>query len=207
MSGAGDADNASFQISAVTSCRTNAAFDFETKNSYTVRVPTDDGHGGTFSEQLTITVTDVNEAPTNVSLSPSSVAENQPSGTTVGTLSATDPDAGDAFTYTLVSGNGSTDNGSFQIVGDKLQTNAIFNFETKSSYTVRVQADDGHGGTFAKALTITITNVNEAPTNVVLVAAVRRRGEPAGGHGGGDAFDHRSGRGQHLHLHVGDRNG
>ena len=33
----------------------------------------------------------------------------------VGTLSTTDPDAGNTFTYTLVSGTGSTDNGAFNI--------------------------------------------------------------------------------------------
>ena len=59
----------------------------------------------------------INSAPTDIALSPSSVAENQPSGTTVGTLSTTDPDAGNTFTYTLVSGTGSTDNASFTIVG------------------------------------------------------------------------------------------
>ena len=40
-----------------------------------------------------------NSAPTDLALSPSTVAENQPSGTTVGTFSSTDPDAGDTFTY------------------------------------------------------------------------------------------------------------
>src|SRR3954447_19748564 len=38
------------------------------------------------------------DAPTDVSLAPSSVAENQPIGTTIGTLSAADPDAADAHT-------------------------------------------------------------------------------------------------------------
>ena len=59
----------------------------------------------------------INSAPTDIALTPSSVAENQPSGTTVGTLTTTDPDAGNTFTYTLVSGTGSTDNASFTIVG------------------------------------------------------------------------------------------
>src|SRR5439155_9733233 len=53
-----------------------------------------------------------NQAPTDIALSNSSVDENQPSGTTVGTLSTTDPDFGDTHTYSLVSGTGDTDNGS-----------------------------------------------------------------------------------------------
>jgi subtilisin family serine protease len=73
-----------------------------------------------------------NVAPTDVALSNSSVAENQPVNTTVGTLSTTDPDLGDTFTYSLVSGTGDTDNASFNIASGVLRTSASFNFEVKS---------------------------------------------------------------------------
>src|SRR5204863_10037583 len=109
-----------------------------------------------------------NQAPTDVSLSNSSVDENQPSGTTVGTLSTTDPDLGDTHTYALVSGTGDTDNGSFTITGDTLTTNAVFDFETKSSYSIRVQTTDGGSLTFEKVFTISVNNVNEAPTDISL---------------------------------------
>jgi hypothetical protein len=59
-----------------------------------------------------------NSSPTDISLSNSTVSENQPSGTQVGTLSTTDPDTDNTFTYTLVSGAGSTDNASFTISAD-----------------------------------------------------------------------------------------
>ena len=104
-----------------------------------------------------------NRAPTDISLSPSSVAENQPSGTTVGTLSTTDPDAGDTFTYTLVSGEGDTDNGSFNILDSSLRTSASFDYETKNSYSIRVRSTDQGGLWVEKQFTITVTNVNEAP--------------------------------------------
>ncbi len=100
-----------------------------------------------------------------IALSNNSVAENQPSGTTVGTLSATDQDA-DTHTYSLVSGTGDTDNGSFQISGSTLQTNAEFDYEAKSSYAIRVQTSDGNGGTFQKQLTV--TNANDGPTDIAL---------------------------------------
>ncbi|MGD0516587.1 MAG: lamin tail domain-containing protein, partial [Thermoguttaceae bacterium] len=51
-----------------------------------------------------------NSPPTDIALSAAVVAENQPSGTAVGTFTTTDPDAGDTFTYTLVAGDGSSDN-------------------------------------------------------------------------------------------------
>src|SRR5262249_6419846 len=79
------------------------------------------------------------QTPTGIALCAASVAENQPAGTAVGTLSATDPDAGDTLTFSLVAGAGSTDNGSFQISGKLLQTAAVFDFETKSAYSIRVR--------------------------------------------------------------------
>ncbi len=45
------------------------------------------------------------EPPTDIALSNSSVAANQPAGTVVGAFSTTDPDSGDSFTYSLVSGS------------------------------------------------------------------------------------------------------
>ncbi|MCM0059334.1 MAG: gliding motility-associated C-terminal domain-containing protein [Algoriphagus sp.] len=110
----------------------------------------------------TATVTLVfNTAPTNIGLAPAAVAENAASGTTVGTLTATDADTGDTFTYALVSGTGSTDNASFAISGATLSTAAVFDFETKTSYSVRVRVTDAGGLTYEKALTITVTDVNE----------------------------------------------
>ena len=46
-------------------------------------------------ESFTITVTPDNDSPTALALSNSSVAENQPAGTAVGTFTTTDLDAGD----------------------------------------------------------------------------------------------------------------
>src|SRR5204863_154599 len=89
-----------------------------------------------------VSVANANDAPTDISLSSSSVAENQASGTTVGTFSTTDPDAGDTFTYALVAGTGSTDNGSFSITGNTLKTSASFDYETKNSYSIRVRSTD-----------------------------------------------------------------
>ena len=160
VTGTGSTDNASFSISGA-SLRTAAVFDFETKSNYSVLVRVTDAGGLTFERALTITVTNVNEAPTAVALSANTVAENATSGTAVGTLSATDVDASETFTYSLVSGTGSTDNASFSISGTTLRTAAVVDFETKASYTVRVRVTDAGGLTFERALTITVTDVNE----------------------------------------------
>jgi hypothetical protein len=104
--------------------------------------------------------------PTDLSVSPSSVPENQPSGTTLGTFSSTDPDSGQTFSYSLVSGTGSGDNGSFTIASGALKTAASFDYETKNSYSIRVQTTDQDGLTSQKALTITVTDANDVPTNL-----------------------------------------
>ena len=101
-----------------------------------------------------------NDAPTAIALSPNSVAENNAAGATVGTLSTTDPDAGDSFTYALAGG---ADDASFTIVGDKLNAKAAFDFETKNSYAIRVKSTDAAGLSVTKDLTVAVTNVNEAP--------------------------------------------
>jgi len=116
-----------------------------------------------FEKAFTITVTNVNETPTDISLSNSSVAENAAVNTVVGTLSTTDPDSSNTFTYTLVAGTGDTDNASFNISGSSLRSSASFDFESKNSYSVRIRTTDQGGLLFEKAFTITVTNVNEAP--------------------------------------------
>ena len=103
-------------------------------------------------------------APTDIALSSESVDENQPVGTVVGTLSATDPDPADTtFDYALVGPALYPDNTSFQIVGNELRTNAIFNYETKNSYLIQIRVTGPHGLTYDEPFTIAINDVNDAP--------------------------------------------
>ena len=89
------------------------------------------------------------------------MAENEPSGTTVGTFSTTDPDTGNTFTYSLVGGTGDSDNASFTISGSTLKTAASFDYETKNSYAIRVRSTDNGGLFFEQAFTISVSDVNE----------------------------------------------
>ena len=64
VSGTGDTDNASFNISG-SNLRAGIAFDYETKNSYSIRVRSTDADGSGYTEkQFTITIGDVTEAAT-----------------------------------------------------------------------------------------------------------------------------------------------
>ena len=117
-------------------------------------------YNGTLFDEIYI-INRTNSAPTNISLSPSSVNENVATGTTIGALSTTDSDSGDTHTYTLVSGTGDTDNTSFTISGANLLTNTALDYETKNSYSILVQTSDSASATYTKTFTISITDVDE----------------------------------------------
>jgi glucuronoarabinoxylan endo-1,4-beta-xylanase len=102
-------------------------------------------------------------SPTNITISSSTLGENQSIGASVGDLGTSDPDPGDTFTYMLVAGAGGTDNGSFSISGSNLLTAASFDHEVQNSFSVRIRSTDQGGLFFEKAFAITITNLNEAP--------------------------------------------
>jgi hypothetical protein len=123
VSGVGSDDNASFTIDSG-SLKTATTFSYATKNSYSIRVKTTDAGGLTFEKAFTINITEVNHAPTDIALSTTSIDENLATNSTVGALSTTDANASDTFTYTLVSGDGSTDNASFNILGNVVRYKA-----------------------------------------------------------------------------------
>ncbi|MEN3940455.1 choice-of-anchor D domain-containing protein [Prosthecobacter sp. SYSU 5D2] len=167
VTGAGSTNNASFNISG-NALRFTASPNYETKSSYTVRVRTRDAGNLTFEKSFAITITNVNEPPTGLTLSGNMLPEASPPNSTVGTLSSNDPDAAETFTYTLVAGAGSTDNGAFNILGNALRLTASPNYDVKSSYSVRVRTTDAGGLIFARSFTIGINETNEAPTALAL---------------------------------------
>ncbi|MBJ7358040.1 Ig-like domain-containing protein [Nocardioides sp.] len=107
-----------------------------------------------------------NDPPTDITLVPSSVSENEPPGSDVGNLTAVDPDAGDSHVFSLVPGAGSADNASFRVDGDSLESAIGFDFETRSSYSVRLRATDEAGEVTEKAFTVTVTDANDPPVAV-----------------------------------------
>ena len=105
-------------------------------------------------------------APTNILLSNTVIHENDPDGSFIGQLTAVDPDAGDSFTYRLVSGGGDWDRSSFTISYDELllsyggstHDGPVLDFEKRSDYYVWVEVRDSTGGSFKKFFAITMIN-------------------------------------------------
>jgi hypothetical protein len=160
-SGTGDTDNGSFEISSGSLVAKNV-LNLEEKASYSVLVTSTDANGLSFTQNFTIAVSNVNEAPSNVSLSNLSVLENEDAGAVVGNLSSTDEDNSDTHTYALISGTGDQDNAAFSISNNQLVTSQTFDREAKAVYSVRISTTDAGGLSTEKTFTIDITNVAEA---------------------------------------------
>jgi hypothetical protein len=155
VTGTGDIDNTVFSV-AGNQLKINTSPDFEAKSSYSVRVRTTDQGGLSYDQAFTVSITNLNEAPTDIALSITSIPENTPIGTIIGTLSATDPDQNDTQQYSLVPGTGATDNVAFAIVGNQLQLQTTPNFATHPSYSIRVKATDAGGLSTEKVLSLTV---------------------------------------------------
>jgi len=149
-----DADQ--FEISGSTlKLKADVSADFETKSSYAITVTTTDAGGLTYSEDFTISVTNANETPTDITLSSDSVVENT-AGAEVGILSSTDPDSGDTFTYSL----SGTDADQFEISGStlKLKANVSAVYATKSSYAITVTTADAGGLIYAEDFIVSVVD-------------------------------------------------
>src|SRR5262249_1879212 len=125
-------------------------------------VKSTDKGGLSFEKDFTIDVANVNEAPTALTLSNATVAENA-AGATVGTLTVTDPDAGDTHAFAV-------SDSRFEVVGATLKWKGgvSLNFEAEPAVNLSVTATDAGGLSITKPFTINVTNVNEAPTDIAL---------------------------------------
>ena len=193
------ADGDKFDINSTTGALTfKNAPNFETpndvgdtagNNTYVVTVKVEDngvtGDTSPMSDThtITVTVTDVNEAPTiTTAATTASVAENS---TAVLTLAATDVDASTTLLWSVESAG---DGGEFNINS----TSGVLTFKTApdfesptdtaptNSYVVTVKVTDNGSPTMLSdmhTVTVNVTNVNEAPviTTSATTASVRPR--------------------------------
>ena len=144
-----------------------ATIDFETDTSHNITVETTDAAGNTYSEVVTVTVNDVNEAPTDIAmLKGGDVNENVVAGTPIAVLGTTDQDAGDSHTYAITN----DPSGFFEVVGNQVQVaaGASIDFETDQTHDITIETTDSAGNTYSEVVTITVNDVNEAPTDITL---------------------------------------
>ncbi|MBC6411120.1 MAG: cadherin repeat domain-containing protein, partial [Ekhidna sp.] len=137
----------------------NDDLDFETTQSYTLKVSVSDGKLSSNAD-ITVNVTDVDENQKPVIADQTfSIAENTASGVDIGTIVATDPNMTDDLTFTITAGNA---DGVFALNRSTgvLSTAGALDFETTESYTLKVNVSDGK--LIADAtITVDVSNVND----------------------------------------------
>jgi hypothetical protein len=155
--------------------------DYETKSSYTFTVVATDAAGNVSENAVTLDVTNVNEAPTAVTLSnvTSSLPENTSTRLKVADIAVADPDAtGNSNVITLTG----ADAAHFEVVSGVLYIKAgeVLNFEAKPSYAVTVSvADAGIAGStpVTTSYALALTNVQETPTGAVSISGTATQGQ------------------------------
>ena len=107
----------------------------------------------------------LNEAPTDITLTGGSVDENAGAGTVVATLSTVDEDAGDTHSYVL----SNDPSGHFEIIGNevRVKAGADIDFETAQTHDITVQTTDSGGNSYSEVITLTVNNLNEAISVVI----------------------------------------
>lgn len=132
------------------------------------------GLGDTAPAEVTIFTKIAITPPTNILISATTVPERQ-ANALVGTLTGVDTKSNPTHYFTLVSGTGSGDNGSFVIVGNSLFVNATpLDLNNRMIVVgspimnVRVRCTDQYGVYVERSFALTLTNANEPPTAVTL---------------------------------------
>jgi Ca2+-binding RTX toxin-like protein len=144
----GGNSNGLFEISSTgaISVASGSSLNYESATSHTLTIQATDADSLTRTDTVIITVNDVNETPAfgQSSYSFGAIDEHSAQGTVVGTVSATDEDAGDQVTYSITSGNDENifaiDSQTGTITVDK---GYLLDAETTASRSLTIEATDG----------------------------------------------------------------
>src|SRR6185437_13081676 len=144
--------------------------DFEAKTGYDVTVNVNDVNASNHaspdaSQNFHLAITNVNEAPTDITLSNSTIGQSSANGTVVGALSAIDPDVGDTATFSLVNNAG----GQFTVSGNNI---VVAGALAGGAQQIVVRDTDSSGLIFDKTLTINVSSgatiVGDANNNTLV---------------------------------------
>ena len=136
---------------------------YESDSVFTFHVVVSDGQ---YKETATVVVklSDMNEGPQFTDKTPNfDVDENEPEGTLVGTVKATDVDGTDTLVYTIIDSTGTfvVDSLTGKIT---VKADSTLDYETKATYVVKVVVTDKENLTDTATVTITVNDKNESPS-------------------------------------------
>ena len=121
--------------------------DFEAEATIALTITATDPAGGSIDVPLTVTVLNVNEAPTEVTLSSTTFDANTP-GAIVGGLTTVDPDNADTHTYTV-------DDARFEVVNGELKLLDGESFPLGTTVTLTITSTDSGGLSIDTIFTVT----------------------------------------------------
>ena len=165
----GNTGNA-FTISNTGVITTAAALDYETTNSYTLTIHASDLAGNEATTTQTVSVTN-NADPVVSNTSSVTLAEDATVGTSISTISATDPE-NEAITYSITAGN-IADVFTINSSTGEITTSRILDYEFTTSYNLTISATDASGeiGTVTQTVNVTnVTETNPGPTQKAIFA-------------------------------------
>jgi hypothetical protein len=124
------------------------------------------------STEVWYTLNEIPGTPYNLQLTGSGIPENQPSGSTVGSLSASHDISGETITFSLPAGV--AHNSRFAINSGVLSSASPFDYERRSSYQVRVRATSPAGLFAEETFNISVSDVSpeNAPRRILLTNSV-----------------------------------
>lgn len=163
----GQPENTQFSISG-NNLQVNANYDYETDSVKIIEIHVDDNGGCNYIETFTLQVINVNDAPTALTLTTTTIFDHQQAGSYIGQFFTSDPDLNDSHVYSLVTGTGDVDNFQFYIQNDTLYNVNIVDYNTQSIYYIRARTTDLGGLYIENTFTLNVSNVNDAPTDIIL---------------------------------------
>ena len=109
--------------------------------------------------ELEAVETQLRYGPTAIALSNKTVVESSANALVIGTLSTTDPETDDTFSYSLVNDAG----GRFALVNNQIvvANGSLLDYETTTSHTIKVKTTDAKGLIYEQDLIIEVTDTDD----------------------------------------------
>ena len=161
VQGNGSQHNQLFDIDTNGTLRTAVSFDYEvTESPFSIRVRVSDEFHASLEQNFLITLLNRNESPSGlIATSPLQVFENQPPGTLIGHLSASDPDVYPTLSFSLVPGAMNNDFFTLDTNGT-LYSGQSLDYETHSTLSIRARVYDEFNASLTKNFTISVIDSN-----------------------------------------------
>ncbi|MEQ9301870.1 MAG: cadherin domain-containing protein [Cyclobacteriaceae bacterium] len=137
----------------------------DTKKELMIRVKATDPLLGAIEKGLIINILDVNDSPSDLSLTNQKVQESDTIGFQIGQFLVKDA-APSQMSYSFI--EGTNDNSFFEIVGDQLVLLNALDFELKPEYIIDVLGEHESELSTTNRLVIEVSDVNEAPEDIIL---------------------------------------